>query len=61
MAASEAITPAMTQPRVSASSRALVLSASIAAKNSAVTVRYHDVSSQGSTRSSSSTVQPEMS
>ena len=55
MAASEAITPPITQPRVSASSRASVLTPSMAAKNTAVSARYHEVSSHSATRSSCST------
>jgi hypothetical protein len=39
IAASEAMTPPITQPRVSALSRACVFAANIAAKNSAVSPR----------------------
>ena len=60
IAASEAMTPPITQPRVRAFSRASVLAPSIMAKNSAVTARYQEVTSHMRTRSSSSTVQPEM-
>ena len=60
MAASDAITPPITQPRVSALSRASVLTPSMAAKNTAVSARYQEVNSHEATRSSSSTVQPEM-
>src|SRR5471032_2084393 len=60
MAASDAITPPITQPRASALNRASVLSPSMAAKNKAVKARYHDVISHIATPSSSITVQPEM-
>jgi hypothetical protein len=60
MAASEAITPPITQPRVIAASRASVLTPSIAAKNAAVAAKYQDVTIHIATPFWSITVQPEM-
>ena len=60
MAASAAITPPITQPRISASSRFSVLSASIAAKKIAVSARYQEVTSQAATPWVSITAAAEM-
>ena len=60
IAASDAITPPITQPRASAFNRASVLRPSMAAKNTAVNARYHDVINHIATFCSSITVQPEM-